>query len=108
GPRMSRAERILVVEDEPDVAALIRYHLAKDGYAVLVAPTGGEVVRRVRDARPDMILLDVMLPQVSGWDVCRRLKAEADTRTIPVIVVTGRVEEADKDIGFELGAEDYV
>ncbi len=105
---MNRAGRVLVVEDERDVAELIRYHLAKDGYAVLVAPTGGEVVRRARDARPDVILLDVMLPQVNGWDVCRQLKEEADTRMIPVILVTGRVDEADKVLGFELGAEDYV
>ena len=103
-----RAGRVLVVEDEPDVAELLRYHLGKEGYAVLVAPTGGEVVRRARDAKPDVILLDVMLPQLNGWDVCRRLKAEPDTRGIPVIMVTGRVEETDKVLGFELGAEDYV
>jgi DNA-binding response OmpR family regulator len=105
---MSRAHRVLVVEDEPDVAELIRYHLAKDGYAVLVAPTGAEVLRRARDAQPDVILLDVMLPRLDGWDVCRRLKAEADTRAIPVIIVTGRVDEADRIHGFDLGAEDYV
>jgi DNA-binding response OmpR family regulator len=103
-----RAGRILVVEDEPDVAELLRYHLGKDGYAVLVAPTGAEVPRRARDARPDLILLDVMVPGLNGWDVCRRLKTEPETCAIPVIMVTGRVGEADKVLGFELGAEDYV
>ena len=103
-----RANRVLVVEDEPDVAELLRYHLGHEGYAVLIAPTGGDVVRRARDARPDVILLDVMLPQLNGWDVCRRLKAEPETRGIPVIMVTGRVGEADKVLGFEIGAEDYV
>ena len=80
-----RANRVLVVEDEPDVVELLRYHLGHEGYAVLIAPTGGDVVRRARDARPDLILLDVMLPQLNGWDVCRRLKAEPETRGIPVI-----------------------
>jgi DNA-binding response OmpR family regulator len=103
-----RANRVLVVEDEPDVVELLRYHLSHEGYAVLIAQTGGDVVRRAREARPDVILLDVMLPQLNGWDVCRRLKAEPETRGIPVIMVTGRVSEADKVLGFEIGAEDYV
>jgi DNA-binding response OmpR family regulator len=100
--------RILVVEDEPDVAELLRYHFGKEGYEVLVAPTGTEAVKRARDLRPEVILLDLMVPQLNGWEVCRRLKAETDTRAIPIIMVTGRVEEGDKVLGFELGADDYV
>jgi DNA-binding response OmpR family regulator len=100
--------RILVVEDEQDVAELLRYHLAKEGYEVIVAPTGAEGVKRARDLQPEVILLDIMVPQLNGWEVCRRLKAEPETRAIPIIMVTGRVEEGDKVLGLELGADDYV
>jgi DNA-binding response OmpR family regulator len=100
--------RILVVEDEPDVAELLRYHFGKEGYEVVVTPTGTEAVKRARDLRPEVILLDLMVPQLNGWEVCRRLKADGDTRAIPIIMVTGRVEEGDKVLGFELGADDYV
>jgi two-component system alkaline phosphatase synthesis response regulator PhoP len=100
--------RVLVVEDERDVAELIRYNLDKEGYAVVVAPTGADALKQARDARPDLILLDIMVPQLNGWEVCRRLKQDAETRNIPVIMVTGRVEEGDKVLGFEMGADDYV
>ena len=100
--------RILVVEDEQDVAELLRYHFGKEGYDVVVAPNGQDAVKRARELRPEVILLDIMVPQLNGWEVCRRLKSEADTRAIPVIMVTGRVEEGDKVLGFELGADDYV
>ena len=100
--------RILVVEDEQDVAELLRYHLAKEGYDVVIAANGQEAIKRARDVRPEVILLDIMVPQLNGWEICRRLKADTDTRAIPVIMVTGRVEEGDKVLGFELGADDYV
>jgi len=100
--------RILVVEDEQDVAELLRYHLVKEGYDVVVAGNGTDAVKRARDVRPELILLDIMVPQLNGWEVCRRLKAEEETRAIPIIMVTGRVAEGDKVLGFELGADDYV
>jgi len=100
--------RILVVEDEQDVAELLRYHLGKEGYDVVVAGNGNDAVKRARDTRPELILLDIMVPQLNGWEVCRRLKSEEETRSIPIIMVTGRVEEGDKVLGFELGADDYV
>ena len=100
--------RVLVVEDERDVAELLRFHLAKEGYEVIVAPTGTEAVRRARDLQPELVLLDIMVPQLNGWEVCRRLKADPETRAIPVIMLTGRAEEGDKVLGFELGADDYV
>src|SRR5262249_54389704 len=100
--------RVLVVEDEPDVAELIRYNLAKEGYEVLQAAHGGEAVRQSQDGRPDLILLDLMIPQLNGWEVCRRLKQDPTTRTIPVIMLTARAEEGDKVLGFEMGADDYV
>ncbi|MGH7353407.1 MAG: response regulator [Candidatus Rokuibacteriota bacterium] len=104
----SRQGRVLVVEDERDVAELIRYNLTREGYDVVVAPTGTDALKQVREARPDVVLLDIMVPHLNGWEVCRRLKQDAETRAIPVIMVTGRVEEGDKVLGFEMGADDYV
>jgi phosphate regulon transcriptional regulator PhoB len=100
--------RVLVVEDERDVADLIRYNLTKEGYDVVVAPTGSDALKQAREVHPDLVLLDIMVPQLNGWEVCRRLKQDADTKNIPVIMVTGRVEEGDKILGFEMGADDYV
>jgi two-component system alkaline phosphatase synthesis response regulator PhoP len=100
--------RVLVVEDERDVAELIRYNLTKEGYDVIVAPTGADAVKRTREVHPDLVLLDIMVPELNGWEVCRRLKQDPETRHIPVIMVTGRVEEGDKVLGFEMGADDYV
>jgi DNA-binding response OmpR family regulator len=99
---------VLVVEDEPDVAELIRYNLAREGYDVTLARTGAEALRLGRQERPDVILLDLMIPQLNGWEVCRSLRHEPETAGIPVIMVTGRVAEGDKVLGFELGADDYV
>jgi phosphate regulon transcriptional regulator PhoB len=106
-PRRS-AGRVLVVEDERDVAELLRYNLSKDGYDVVLAATGTDAVKQAHEARPDVVLLDIMVPQLNGWEICRRLKQDAETRAIPVIMVTGRVEEGDKVLGFEVGADDYV
>src|ERR1043166_1183318 len=102
------AGRVLVVEDERDVADLLRYNLAKDGYDVIVAASGSEAVKQAHELHPDVVLLDIMVPQLNGWEICRRLKQDAETRAIPVIMVTGRVEEGDKGLGFEVGADDYV
>jgi len=108
GPPAPRLGRVLVVEDEQDVADLIRYNLAREAYDVRVTASGADALRIAREARPEVVLLDIMVPQLNGWEVCRRLKQDADTRDIPVIMVTGRVEEGDKVLGFELGADDYV
>jgi len=108
GAPSPRVGRILLVEDEGDVAELIRYTLTKEGYEVLWASNGADALRQARDGRPDLILLDLMIPQLNGWEVCRRLKQDAATLAIPVIMVTARVEEGDKVLGFEMGADDYV
>ena len=100
--------RVLVVEDEQDVSELLRYNLTKEGYEVTAAPNGADAAKIARDLLPDVILLDIMVPQLNGWEVCRRLKNDPETRTIPIIMVTGRVEEGDKVLGLELGADDYV
>jgi two-component system, OmpR family, alkaline phosphatase synthesis response regulator PhoP len=100
--------KVLVVEDERDVAELIRFNLTRESYEVVVAATGADALKYVRESRPDIVLLDIMVPQLNGWEVCRRLKQDAATGAIPVIMVTGRVEEGDKVLGFEMGADDYV
>jgi two-component system alkaline phosphatase synthesis response regulator PhoP len=100
--------RILVVEDEQDVAELLRYNLTKEGYEVTLVGNGADALKRAREAKPDLILLDIMVPQLNGWEICRRLKQDRETVAIPVIMVTGRVEEGDKVLGFEMGADDYV
>jgi DNA-binding response OmpR family regulator len=97
-----------VVEDEADVSEMIRYNLGKEGYDVRVAANGTDALRQVKDIRPDVILLDIMVPHLNGWEICRRLKQDPETAAVAVIMVTGRVEEGDKVLGFEMGADDYV
>ena len=106
GPQ--RPGRVLLVEDEHDVAELIRYNLAKEGYDVVLATNGTDALRLAREVRPDVVLLDIMVSELNGWEVCRRLKQDPDLSGIAVMMVTGRVEEGDKVLGFELGADDYV
>ena len=103
-----RAGKVLVVEDEADVAEMIRYNLGREGYEVRLAATGTDALRQVKGVRPDLILLDIMVPHLNGWEICRRLRQDRETQAIPVIMVTGRVEEGDKVLGFEMGADDYV
>jgi DNA-binding response OmpR family regulator len=104
----SRRPRVLVVEDEADVAEMIRYNLGREGYEVRVAGSGTEALRQARETQPEVILLDIMVPQLNGWEICRRLRQDRETAAIPVIMVTGRAEEGDKVLGFEMGADDYV
>ena len=107
-PAPQRLGRVLLVEDEQDVAELIRYNLTKEGYDVVMTANGADALRLARERQPDVVLLDIMVPQLNGWEVCRRLKKDPELSTIPVIMVTGRVEERDKVLGFEVGADDYV
>ena len=107
-PGRQRLGRVLLVEDEQDVAELIRYNLTKEGYDVVLCGNGNEALRLARENRPDVILLDIMVPQLNGWEVCRRIKKDPELAAIPVIMVSGRVEEGDKVLGFEVGADDYV
>ena len=101
-------ERILVVDDEEDLLELIRYNLSKEGYRVTCVETGEEALEHASRERTDLIVLDLMLPGVDGLEVCRRLKAEASTRNIPVVMLTAKSEEVDLVIGLEVGADDYV
>ena len=97
--------RILVVDDEPAVTDLLVYNLRKAHYEVMVAAYGGEALRLAREAPPDLILLDLMIPEVDGLDVCRELRK---TSGVPIIMITARGEEIDRVVGLELGADDYV
>jgi two-component system phosphate regulon response regulator PhoB len=99
---------VLVVEDELDVQRVIEYNLKQDGHRVVTATSGRDAVRLAREVHPDLILLDLMLPDLRGTEVCRTLKESASTKTIPVMVVSARGEEVDRVVAFELGADDYV
>jgi len=96
---------ILIVEDDPDVVRVARAYLEREGYAVLVEGDGEAGLQRARVARPDLVVLDWMLPGASGLDVLRRLRADGD---VPVLMLTARTEEADRVLGLELGADDYL
>jgi two-component system phosphate regulon response regulator PhoB len=100
--------RILVVEDEADIRQILAYNLGQAGHEVLATDRGGPALTMVREQRPDLVLLDLMLPDISGLEVCRGLKSDASLRAIPVVMLTARSEEIDRVVGFELGADDYV
>ena len=100
-----RPERILIVEDEDSLAESVRYNLDREGFAVTVAPDGRSALERFGELPPDLVLLDLMLPQLSGLDVCRAIRRES---TVPIIMLTAKDAEADKVAGLELGADDYV
>ena len=102
------AHRILVVDDEPDITALVAYHLAKAGHRVSTAANGPDALRAAREERPDLVILDVMLPGTSGYDVLAELRRRDETREVGVILLTARREEPDRIRGLELGADDYL
>ena len=102
------AHRILVVDDEPDITALVAYHLAKAGYRVTTAANGRDALRAARDERPDLVVLDLMLPGVSGYDVLAELRRRDETRDLGVILLTARKDEPDRIKGLSLGADDYL
>ena len=102
------ASRVLVVEDEPDIRELLAFHLERGGYQVTRATTGPEALRQLRAAPPDLVILDLMLPELDGLEVCRRLRADPATATLPVIMLTAKGDEVDRVVGLELGADDYV
>lgn len=99
---------IIVIEDEVDLQSVLEYNLKQAGYSVTLAGRGQEGLRLAQQHIPDLILLDLMLPDVSGMDVCRMLKSQAATKAVPIIMVTARGEEIDRVVGFEIGADDYV
>ena len=104
----TEADRILVVDDEPDIVALVAYHLAKAKYRVATASTGPDALAMAARERPSLIVLDEMLPGLSGFDVLARLRADRETAGVGVLMLTARKEEADRIRGLELGADDYL
>lgn len=100
--------RILVVEDEADLAELVGFNLREAGHQVILASTGSTALAELRRVKPDLVILDVMLPDVSGLEVCRRIRREEATARIPVLMLTAKGTEVDRVVGFEVGADDYV
>jgi two-component system phosphate regulon response regulator PhoB len=101
-------DKILVIDDEEDILELLRFNLTKEGYRVCSASTGEEALSVARTERPDLVLLDLMLPGIDGLEVARRLKADPLTRSVPILMLTAKGEEADIVTGLEVGAEDYI
>jgi two-component system phosphate regulon response regulator PhoB len=99
---------ILVIDDEPDILELIRYNLDKHGYEVTCVPSGEEALINLRQQHPDLVVLDLMLPDVDGLDVCKTMKRDTQLSRIPIIMLTARGEEVDVVTGLELGADDYL
>ena len=100
--------RILVVDDEPDLLELVRFHLTQEGFTVDTASSGTEALAELRRSVPDLAILDLMLPDLAGTEVCRRIRADARLHSLPVIMLTAKAEEVDRIVGLELGADDYV
>jgi two-component system phosphate regulon response regulator PhoB len=105
---MANQDRIVVIEDEADILEVLHYNLTREGYRVATSQDGEEGLERVRDEAPDLVLLDLMLPGLDGIEVCRRLKSDPVTASIPVIMVTAKGEETDIVLGLQMGADDYV
>ena len=99
---------VLIVEDEPDIAELLVYNLERDGFVVAVASSGEQGLEQVERFKPDLVVLDVMLPGINGLDVCRTLRASEHGRSLPIIMLTARTDEVDVVSGLELGADDYI
>jgi len=101
-------EKILIVEDEPDIIKMLEYNLKKEGFRITSVSDGREALRRSEREHPDIIILDLMLPEIDGLEVCKTLKQSSDTADIPVIMLTAKAQETDKIVGLELGADDYI
>jgi len=99
---------ILVIEDEQDLAELIAFHLDREGYLPLIANDGTAGLKQAQTSVPDLLLLDLMLPGISGIDICKALKGNEKTEAIPIIMLTAKGDEIDRVVGFEVGADDYM
>jgi two-component system phosphate regulon response regulator PhoB len=100
--------RILVVDDEPDLLELVRFNLSQAGFQVDTALSGREALEQLKAAPPDLLVLDLMLPDVSGNDICRQIRSDSALADLPIVMLTAKSEEVDRVVGFELGADDYV
>ena len=102
------SSRVLIVEDEPDIRELVVHHLKRDGYLVSAASSGEEALRQVQAAAPDLVLLDLMMPEMDGLEVCRRLRQDPATVSLPIVMLTAKGDEVDRVLGLEIGADDYI
>jgi len=102
------SSRILVVDDEPDILELVRFNLTQESFEVDTASTGSEALTKIESFSPDLVVLDLMLPDLSGTEVCRKIRGQPQTAHLPVIMLTARSEEVDRVVGFEIGADDYL
>jgi len=99
---------VLIVEDEADIARLMQFHLEREGYETVLTQSGRSALTAIERQRPSLVVLDIMLPDLDGLEVCRRMKKDSSTKDIPIVMVTARGEESDVVVGLELGAEDYI
>ncbi|MCX7635904.1 MAG: response regulator, partial [Syntrophales bacterium] len=102
------AKKIIVVDDEKDIADLVAFHLEKEGFTVTKASDGGKALEMIRRSKPDLVVLDLMLPGMPGLEICRVLRQKAETAQIPIIMLTAKGDQVDRIIGLELGADDYI
>ncbi|MDP2702195.1 MAG: response regulator, partial [Candidatus Rokubacteria bacterium] len=102
------SSRVLIVEDEPDIRELVVHHLKREGYLVSAASSGEEALRQVQAAPPDLVLLDLMMPAMDGLEVCRRLRQDPVTASLPIVMLTAKGDEVDRVLGLEIGADDYI
>ncbi|URQ63688.1 response regulator [SAR86 cluster bacterium] len=102
------SQKIYIVEDEPDIRETLKYNFSNEGFKVFTAPDGEKALSNIKKVLPDVLILDLMLPGVSGLDVCKSIRADDDIRDMSIIMLTAKGEEIDRVIGFELGADDYV
>ena len=100
-------KKILIVEDERDIAQLVKLYLEKEGFHTNVAESGVEALKLIKSERPDLLILDLMLPEIDGIEVCKKIRTMPDTALLPIIMLTAKAEESDTIIGLELGADDY-
>ncbi len=100
--------RILVIEDDKDIVELVRYNLEKEGFQVLASSDGGTGLAQIRKSRPDLLILDLMLPKLPGLEICKEIRKDVSLNRLPILILTAKGEEADRVVGLELGADDYV
>jgi len=105
---MAAAQKILVVEDEPDIRKLVQYNLAQERFNVLEAEDGEQALKLLQHERPNLVILDLMLPGLSGMELCKLLKQRSETAKLPILMLTAKAGEADRIVGLEMGADDYL
>ena len=102
------SKKILIVEDEQDILQLVKHYLEKEGFRIIAAMSGLEALKKVKEDKPDLVVLDLMLPEMDGLEICKRLRSTPETAMLPIIILTAKAEESDTIVGLELGADDYV